>query len=83
MLRASEERFRMLIEEAPDAILLYDFDQNRVLATNKAAERLFGVSRDDILQHGAWRFYTPEQPDERPAAETFWRTTYAPWPARK
>ncbi len=70
-LRASEERFRLLIEEAPDAILLYDFDENRALATNKAAERFFGASRDDLLQHGVRRFYTPEQPDERPPAESY------------
>ncbi len=70
-LRASEERFRLLVEEAPDAILLYDFDNDRVITANKAAERLFGLSRDEIIDHGPMSFYAPEQPDERPAAETF------------
>ncbi len=70
-LRASEERFRTLFEEAPDAILLYDFDQKRQTGANKAAERLFGVSRDEILEHGLTHLFTPEQPDGRPAAELF------------
>ena len=70
-LRAAEERFRMLVEEAPDAILLYDFDRDRLIAANKAAERLFGLPRDEILKHGPQRFYTPEQPDGVPVAQSF------------
>ena len=70
-LRASEERFRMLVEEAPDAILLYDFDQKRQVGANKAAERLFGVSREDIVEHGLNRFFPLEQPDGRLVPESF------------
>jgi PAS domain S-box-containing protein len=70
-LRSSEERFRLVIEEAPDAILLYDVDQNRLIAANKAAERLFGCSRDEIVKHGPQHFYVPEQPDARPVAQSF------------
>ena len=70
-LVASEERFRMLVEEAPDAILLFAFDGSRFLAANKAAERLFGVSRDELLQLGAREFFGPEQPDGRPVEESY------------
>ena len=70
LLRASEERFRMLIEEAPDAILLFDADRDRLTAANKAAERLFGVPREEILDVGPQRFYAPEQPDGRPAIQS-------------
>jgi PAS domain S-box-containing protein len=70
-LRASEERFRMLVEEAPDAILLYDCDQDRLVATNRAAERLFGVPRDEILAQGPRRFLAPKQPDGRPLTQSF------------
>ena len=82
-LRASEERFRMLVEEAPDAILLYDFEQSRFVSANKAAERLFGVPGKSFSNMeriastcrnnptgGLWR---------RPSG----RTASAPWPARK
>ena len=61
----------MLVEEAPDAILLFDYDQDRFIATNKAAERLFGVPRDEILEHGPQHFYTPQQPDARPVAQSY------------
>ncbi|WP_170153127.1 PAS-domain containing protein [Roseiarcus fermentans] len=69
-LRASEERFRMLIEEAPDAILLIDFDNDRLVAANKAAERLFGVSREVILERGAQHFHAAHRPDAPPLAQS-------------
>ncbi|HEY8871911.1 MAG TPA: PAS domain-containing protein [Stellaceae bacterium] len=70
-LRTSQERFRLVIEEAPDAILLYNVDQDRLISANKAAERLFGCSRDEIVKHGPQHFYAPEQPDARPVARSF------------
>ena len=70
-LRSSEERFRMLVEGAPDAILLFDCDQDRFIAANKAAERLFGVARDELLERGPQHFYTPQQPDARPVAQSY------------
>ncbi len=70
-LRASEERFRMLVEEAPDAIMLFDPADNRCVAVNRAAERLFGVPRADLLERGPWRSYAAEQPVATPADETF------------
>ena len=70
-LRAGEERFRMLVDEAPDAIMLYDMDQNRLIAANKAAERLFGVPRDEILKRLPFDFYAPQQPDAQFTAQSF------------
>jgi PAS domain S-box-containing protein len=70
-LRTSEERFRLLVEEAPDAILLFDYDQNRFVAANKAAERLFCVPREEILAHGPRHFYAPDQPDALPVAQSY------------
>ncbi len=71
-LRASEERFRLLVEEAPDAILLYDFERDHVVGANKAAERLLGVSRNEILGRGPRRFFAPEELDGPPVAQIFW-----------
>ncbi len=70
-LRASEERFRMLVEEAPDAIVLHDIDQSRLIAANKAAERLFGVPRDEILKRLPTDFFAPQQADGRPVTQSF------------
>jgi len=70
-LRTSEERFRLLVEEAPDAILLYDADQDHFIDANRAAERLFGCGRVEIVKHGPQHFYPPEQPDAEPVGQSF------------
>ena len=70
-LDASEERFRLLVEKAPDAILIYDFDRNLFVSANQAAERLFACGREEIVRYGPQHFYTPEQPDGRAVRETF------------
>ena len=68
---ARGECFRLLVEMAPDAILLYDARNDQILTANRAAERLFGYPRDEILKWRPEHFYAPEQPDHRPVAETF------------
>ena len=42
------DRFRELLEAAPDAIIEVD-DQGRILLLNATTEKLFGYSRDEIL----------------------------------
>lgn len=69
-VRASEERFRLLVENAPDAILLFDADLDRFVDANGEAERLFGCGREEIVKHGPAHFYAPEQPDGRPVSES-------------
>jgi PAS domain S-box-containing protein len=48
-LRNSERKYRALINEASDAIVLLDTEGN-VLDTNKKALELFGCFKDDLLQ---------------------------------
>lgn len=62
-LRASEVRFRMLVEQAPEAILVYDCDQKRLVDANTNAGTLFGSSREELLQHGPAYYYAPRQVD--------------------
>jgi PAS domain S-box-containing protein len=69
-LYKSEERFRLLIEQAPEAILVQDFEQGRFVLVNSQAERLFGCSREELLASSPQRFYVPRQPDGQPIAET-------------
>lgn len=47
-LSASEERFREVVQTAPDAIVLADADGS-ILSWNSAAERLFGYPAAEIL----------------------------------
>jgi PAS domain S-box-containing protein len=48
VLRASEARFRDLLQSAPDAILVID-EQGRIQLVNTQTERLFGYRRDELI----------------------------------
>ena len=69
-LRESEERFRTLVEQAPEAILVRDGDTGLFVDANRNAEKLFGCSREEILKSRPERFYPPSQPDNRPIEES-------------
>ena len=68
-LRESEARFRVLVEQAPDAIVVYDVDQGRFVDANAQAEKLFGCTREELLAGGPERFYPPGQFNGKTAAE--------------
>jgi PAS domain S-box-containing protein len=74
-LLASENRFRMLIEQAPDGIVVFDGNTGKITAANIALERLFGCGRNELLNRGLLPFYTEEQPDGRPAEESMLENT--------
>jgi PAS domain S-box-containing protein len=69
-LNLSESRFRVLVEHAPDAIVVYDVAENRFVDANTNAERLFGCGREELLGSGPERFYSSSQPDGLPLAES-------------
>ena len=69
-LRESEERFRLLLEQAPEAILVFDIDEKRFIQANAKAEKLFGCRREELLKVGPQHFYAPIQPDRVPIAES-------------
>jgi PAS domain S-box-containing protein len=47
-LQRSEERYRNVVEGAPEAITVYDPDSRRIIEHNSKAEQLFGRSRDSL-----------------------------------
>ncbi|WP_375741548.1 response regulator [Pseudomonas boanensis] len=47
-LREREERFRLVVEASPNAILLVDA-RGRIEMVNRQVEQLFGYSRDELL----------------------------------
>ncbi len=63
-LKESLERFRVLIEQAPEAIVVYDVDLDRFVNANTSAQRLFGCSHDELMLSGSKRFY-PSEPTGR------------------
>ena len=57
-LRASEERYRELFENAKDAIYVHDLS-GRYTSVNRAAERLSGFTREEILGKHFSNFVLP------------------------
>ena len=49
-LKESEERYRAVVEQAAEGILLIDVDTKRVLEANAAYQDLLGYSLEEILQ---------------------------------
>jgi PAS domain S-box-containing protein len=47
-LRASEERFRLVVEDAPNAIIMVDH-AGKIALVNSEAERLFGYERTELV----------------------------------
>lgn len=51
-LAESEERYRTLVEHAPEAIVVLDLDTGRFVDANAEAERLFGRGRQELYGLG-------------------------------
>lgn len=62
-LAASEERYRALIEHAPDAIVIIDAAHGRFIEANPQAERLYGLDRATLLTRGPADVSPPAQED--------------------
>ena len=58
-LRASEERFRELFENANDVIFIHDL-KGRLIALNRAAEAMTGYSRTEVLGKNLEDLIAPE-----------------------
>ncbi len=59
--KENESRYRLLIEQAPDAIVVYDVDLKRFVEANESAVKLFGCTRDVLLKSGPLDFSTGDQ----------------------
>jgi two-component system sensor histidine kinase/response regulator len=72
-LRLAEQRYRVLVEHAPEAIMVYDPDKGRFVDCNSKAEVLFGASRAELLAGGPERLYADQQPDGLPMQDSLAR----------
>lgn len=68
--KESEARFRLLVEQAPEAILIHDVDADRFIDCNPKAAKLFGCTSKEVMRHGPQQFYVPRQPDGKPIPES-------------
>jgi PAS domain S-box-containing protein len=72
-LRESEERYRILVENAPEAILVLDVEHGKFTDCNENALRLFRVSREELLQLSPMTLSPAVQPDGR-HSESFYES---------
>ena len=66
-LRENEERYRALVENAPEAIVVLDVDGDRFVDANENACKLFNLSRARLLSVGPKAISPRMQPDGTPS----------------
>ncbi len=64
-LQINEARYRALMEQAPDAIVVYDTALRRFVDANGSAETLFGSTKSELIGSDIERFYPARSPAER------------------
>ena len=62
-MRESEARYRLLVDHAPEAIVVLDADAGCFVDANENAERLFGLDREQLLRVGPAELSPSLQPD--------------------
>lgn len=62
-LTVGERRYHALIDNAPDAILIYDVTSERFVSCNPRAERIFGRTASDLLSARLDDLLSPDQPN--------------------
>ncbi len=68
-LRKSEERYRTLVEHAPEAITVVDCDSGTFVDVNQRACELFQLAREELLKARPVDLSPPLQPNGRPSKE--------------
>ncbi|PHR97212.1 MAG: hypothetical protein COA78_27900 [Blastopirellula sp.] len=62
-LNESEARYRVLVEYAPDAIVVLDVETNTFVDCNTSATKLFGIRKEELLNTGPLEVSPEYQPD--------------------
>ena len=57
----SEQRYRLLFEDSPQPMEVFDPETLAYLAVNKAAEELYGYSREEFVHMTLWDVRPPEE----------------------
>jgi PAS domain S-box-containing protein len=68
-LRESEQKFRSLVEQSPDGIVLVD-EEGTVIEWNRAQEQIAGLKRGDVLGRPIWDVQFQVIPQERKSPVT-------------
>lgn len=70
-LQESEERFRTLVQHAPEAIVVFDVSRGRIVDANANAEQLFECNLEVLLQHSPLDFLQQTESDQIPISQSF------------
>ena len=62
-MRESAARYQLLVDHAPEAIVVLDADTGRFVDSNDNAQKLFGLKREQLLTVGPVTLSPPRQPD--------------------
>jgi diguanylate cyclase (GGDEF)-like protein/PAS domain S-box-containing protein len=65
-MRESAQRYQLLVDHAPEAIVVLDVDSGRFVDANENAQKLFGMNREQLLERVR---LIPLQPPGAAAAE--------------
>ncbi|MGQ0430462.1 MAG: PAS domain S-box protein [Gammaproteobacteria bacterium] len=66
-LKDSEARYRVLVENAPEAVVVLDVGCGRFVDCNEHAVQFFGMTREELLRVGPEAVSPPEQADGTPS----------------
>jgi len=65
----SEARARVIVQNAPESIVMIDMETGLFTEPNDNALRLYGLSKEELLKVGPADLSPPTQPNGRPSAE--------------
>src|SRR5215831_12142489 len=68
-MRESAARYRLLVDHAPEVIVVLDVDTGRFVDANDNAQKFFGLERGRLLEVGPIDLSPPQQPDGAPSAQ--------------
>ena len=69
IIRESEERYKALVENAPEALVVMDINKQVFVNVSESATRLFKMSREELLKVGPVAVSPEYQPDGRLSSE--------------
>jgi diguanylate cyclase (GGDEF)-like protein/PAS domain S-box-containing protein len=68
-MRESAARYRLLVDHAPEAIVVLDVESGRFVDANDNAQKFFGLERARLLAVGPVELSPPQQPDGAPSEQ--------------
>lgn len=68
-LRDSEERYRALVENAPEALVVFDFEKNGFASVSESAVQFFKAPKEELMKRGPVQLSPQYQPNGKLSSE--------------